>query len=44
MTAWWRFPVTGLAVNRTPATDASTILCTTTARRTPRGSMPFVAR
>ena len=37
-------PVTGLAVNRTPATEASTIRCTTTASRTPRGSIPFVAR
>ena len=44
MTAWRRLPVTGFAVNRTPETSASTIRCTTTARRTAWGSMPLVAR
>jgi hypothetical protein len=44
MTVSERFPVTGLAVNITPATTASTICCTTTASWTLRGSMAFVAR
>ena len=37
MTVCRRFPVTGFAVNITPATAASTIRCTTTASRTLRG-------
>ena len=44
ITARRRRPERGSAVNRTPATAASTSTCTTTARRTPRGSIPFAAR
>ncbi|GAA2899130.1 hypothetical protein GCM10020220_105870 [Nonomuraea rubra] len=39
-----RLPVTGLAVNITPATRASTITWTTTASRTAAWSMPFDSR
>jgi hypothetical protein len=39
-----RFPVTGSAVNSTPAALASTISCTTTASRTEEWSIPFTSR
>ncbi len=44
MTASCRRPVTGFAVNRTPATAASTICWTTTASDTAAGLIPWVAR
>ena len=44
MTASCRRPVTGFAVNRTPATAASTIRWTTTASDTVEGLIPWVAR
>ncbi|GAA2792694.1 hypothetical protein GCM10020219_074810 [Nonomuraea dietziae] len=44
MTASRRRPVTGLAVNITPATSASTIRWSTTASRTAAWSIPLEAR
>lgn len=44
MAASCRRPVTGLAVNITPATAESTIRCTTTASCTVRLSISLVAR
>jgi hypothetical protein len=44
ITACRRRPVRGFAVKSTPAVAAATISCTTTASRTPRGSIPFDAR
>jgi hypothetical protein len=40
ITASWRRPLDGFAVNSTPAASASTISWTTTARLTVEGSMP----
>ena len=44
ITASWRRPLVGFAVNSTPAASASTISCTTTARLTVDGSMPWRSR
>ena len=43
-TIWLRWPVSGLAVNSTPATLEATICCTTTASRTAAWSIAFAAR